>query len=226
MTSILFLREEKPEDEYRSLFESNGYQVGFQQVLNTVYTNPDLLKSKMETIDNYSGLIFTSQKAAEALSSLNIRIESIGMKAYVVGSATAKVVNSLGLDPIGQESGTASILADYIISNHKSSDPLLFLIGDKTKPELPVKLQNAGIKVETFRVYETGNIKLDTDVHDSVVVLFSPSGLSSLDLKRFHNCRWMSIGPVTRDALLQQGIESNIARSPKPQGILAALYHQ
>ncbi|KAM3414282.1 hypothetical protein BST61_g10935 [Cercospora zeina] len=140
----------------------------------------------------YSGLIFTSQRAVEAFSSVVAKLDPTKLPAlfdnempiYVVGPATRKGVEALGLPcPIvGEETGNGEALANFILQHHNDSTtvarevtslngkklPLLFLVGEQRRDVIPRKLQfehveesdvvapTDRIPVTELVVYETG----------------------------------------------------------------------
>ncbi|KAJ3271688.1 hypothetical protein HDV01_006467 [Terramyces sp. JEL0728] len=211
---IIFLRQEKPNDKYRSLFIANGFQVEFHKVLETIFVQQGQLEFKLNEM-SFGGLIVTSQNAVEAIRKIDPAKWPI---VYTVGPATADLVKAKGLNSVG-ECGNAAELADYILSTYNDPKPLLFLTGDKTKDILPIKLKNAGIELDELQVYSTTNLTEKLSFRNEIIVLFSPSGLDSIEI---NDNVWISIGPTTTSALQKLGINPHQATSPSPKGVLDA----
>ncbi|GIZ48544.1 hypothetical protein CKM354_001159800 [Cercospora kikuchii] len=136
----------------------------------------------------YGGLIFTSQRAVDAFGTVIAKLDPAKLEAlfdhempiYVVGPATKKGVEALGLPcPIlGEETGNGDALAEFILQHHNDSTkvpshvsnlngrklPLLFLVGEQRRDVIPKKLQSEelppteNIQVMELVVYETGEM--------------------------------------------------------------------
>lgn len=231
--------------DYEQALQSRGYTVEFLPVLSARSVNQSRVKqlfTKSPHMQNYSGLIVTSQKAFESIKDISDQVHSdwLALKTWVVGPKTYEVASTFGFtDILGKESGNAKALAQSIISNDTGSiatssyGVYLFLVGDKTRSTLVDSLEEARLKVETVQVYETENIMIDTRLlGGSIVVVFSPSGLASLDpsflesistSEQSKNIQWVSIGPATSQALSAFGISSVQAEKPSADGVLRAI---
>jgi uroporphyrinogen-III synthase len=208
---ITFLRQEKQDDEYRTLFEYNGFQVNFIPVLTSAFCNLEQLGLKSH--NEYSGLIITSQIAAQAIP------KSWKGLVFCVGKATAKVLHQ-GLEPRG-ESGNAVSLASFIVDlKSELKKPLLFLTGDKTLGTIHDQLRQHEIPFETLQVYETKALE-QRITDDGYTVLFSPSGFDGLTVLK--QPIWIAIGPTTSAFLKSKNIPHFIATEPSPLGILTAI---
>jgi uroporphyrinogen-III synthase len=161
-TVILFKKEKEPVDEYNNMFKAAGLDVIFIPVLDIIHCNGDELSNALSRPKDFSGIVFTSQSAVTsvAISCTNIDIKCLwdALPVFVVGKATSDCVRSnLRIEPVGECSGNAESLSDFIISNYKLSlvKPLLFPCGNIHKETLPMKLSNEGIKIQPVICYNT-----------------------------------------------------------------------
>jgi len=131
----------------------------------------------------YGGIIFTSQRAVDAFHSVIARLNPDKLEAlfdkdmplYVVGPATARGVQALGLPcpVLGEQTGNGEALANFILEHRKSLPqdvthlegrtlPLLFLVGEQRRDIIPKMLQSDDLPaaertpVTELVVYETG----------------------------------------------------------------------
>ena len=74
---------------------------------------------------------------------------------YVVGNATASLVNKIGLHTEGENCGNAEKLAECICSRESLALPLLFPCGTLKREILLKMLKDRGIPVESLTVYQT-----------------------------------------------------------------------
>jgi len=155
----------------------------------------------------------------------------------VVGQATSNAVKSLlGLDSLGEESGSAEVLARFIIKNTKNPGKLLFPKGNLAKDTLEHVLESHKISLDHIVVYETETNKelgklLEKKDFPKWIVLFSPSGVrSSLPaLKEIHgenvsNIRIVAIGPTTKKEIEDLGYKVfRTASNPSPEAVKQTL---
>lgn len=133
----------------------------------------------------YGGIIFTSQRAVDAFTTVVAKLDPSKIDAffdkdmplYVVGPATARGVKALNLPcPIvGEESGNGGALAQAILEHRKTLSrevthlngralPLLFLVGEQRRDIIPKALQSEELPpaeqtpVLEVIVYETGEM--------------------------------------------------------------------
>lgn len=180
---VLF-KQRRDNDAYHTSLSSAGFDVVFEQVLSFEWRNAELLDRVLhERHANYSGLIFTSPRAAEALQHSFERCTNVSERAaireawrskaaYCVGRMTASRVRSLcELDPTLPHSesddssdtgsafaGSASVLAIEIVADHERSPfdkPLLFVCGNLALDVLPSILNQHAVPFEQLQVYET-----------------------------------------------------------------------
>ena len=202
-TPVLLLKTKSvPTDHYEELFggAESGYEPSFLPVLEHRFRN-DVVTWLEHTILNYGlacrpgtnpdvsqfgGLIFTSQRAVEAFTSVveatpsNVRDSLLheSLPLYAVGPATARGVRSLGLrcPVIGEETGNGEALAAFMLDHYNGLPesqtapsgrklPLLFLVGEQRRDIIPKTLQSldladsARIGVDERIVYETGEME-------------------------------------------------------------------
>lgn len=133
----------------------------------------------------YGGIVFTSQRAVDAFTTVVARLDPAkitsmfdkDMPIYVVGPATARGVQALGLPcpVVGEQTGNGEALARFIFEYHATLSrevthlngrklPLLFLVGDQRRDIIPKTLQAEDlaparqIPVIEVIVYETGEM--------------------------------------------------------------------
>ncbi|XP_040293683.1 uroporphyrinogen-III synthase isoform X2 [Bufo bufo] len=153
---ILLLKDPKSgdpaTDPYVQEMSSRGYEAGLIPVLSFTFVSLEHLYDKLSHPENYEGLIFTSPRAVEAVKLClknNKEAWEHSLKdkwnrkcIYVVGKATAALVDDLGLSSEGEASGNAEKLADLICSKTISySAPILFPCGSLKREVLPKRLK-------------------------------------------------------------------------------------
>lgn len=216
---IALLRKEESSCPFRTLLEQNQFNVSNIELYRTVFINQRELCTMLQSPAMYSGLIITSQKAAEAISNCRqvIEIDPSWLKLviYTVGPATARACSNLGFQVAGEQSNCAQKLCDFILEQMKPNDALLFLVGDKTCDTI-MKLEN----VHSMPVYQTefmdDNMFIDGFEY---VVFFSPSAVKRVTTKSI--C--VAIGARTAKALTSKGNVCTAALKPTPLGILEAI---
>lgn len=180
------------------------------------FCNTDQLISALENLEMHAGIIFTSQRAVEAvsnavsLSRVDIDLMKTALqktKLFAVGKSTAKAIEEFGndmgtkLETDGGDSGSAENLAKYIIEqklyNHNTK-PLLFFCGQLARPEVVDMLKNSGITSKSVCVYETiPNVHFKDEFKEflisnddpNLIAFFSPSGADFTLLTIAENAR-------------------------------------
>ncbi|NWI90992.1 HEM4 synthase, partial [Pitta sordida] len=223
-------------------------------VLSFEFLSLESLFEKLSHPECYGGLVFTSPRATEAIKmcleeSSKKEAWSKSLKqmwnmkpTYVVGKATASLVEELGLTPQGEKSGNAEKLAEYICSREKpNSSALLFPCGALKREVLPTVLREKGIPLEGLTVYQTTQ---HPDLQESLstyfsqqgipasVVFFSPSGvkfclqhIQKLPGDVINQIKFAAIGPTTAEAMGAAGISvSCTAGTPSAQDLAAAIH--
>ncbi|XP_054437763.1 uroporphyrinogen-III synthase isoform X2 [Pteronotus mesoamericanus] len=202
--------------------------------------------------EDYGGLIFTSPRAVEAAElclqrdgKTEVWEESLrgnwnAKSVYVVGNATAALVNKMGLETEGENCGNAEKLAGYICSREPSALPLLFPCGALKGETLPKMLKDKGIPMESLTVYQKAphpGIRVNLSSYYSKqgvpasITFFSPSGLTyslkhiqELSGNKIDQIKFAAIGPTTARALATQGLPvSCTAESPTPRALADGL---
>ncbi|XP_061665635.1 uroporphyrinogen-III synthase isoform X2 [Syngnathoides biaculeatus] len=175
-----------------------GLQAALLPVLSFKFVSLNTLSDKLFQPEKHGGLIFTSPRAVEAAKMcLEGRREEWERSAkakwdaksvYVVGKATAALVRHLGLDPLGEDAGTAEVLSRVIIEREDTSiPPLFFPCGSIKREVLPTALRESGVPLETLTVYQTSahpDVEKNLDNYFAAqgcpasVAFFSPSGVN------------------------------------------------
>jgi uroporphyrinogen-III synthase len=183
-------------EEFFTTFDDRKYEPIFVPVLEHRFkhdtldqvrrdiTSGGFMSSPGVKIAKYGAMIFTSQRAVEAVTQVieNIRSEgrhSLGdllpvtVPFYVVGPATARGLRALHLHcPIlGEETGNGEALSAFILEHYNGVHPgpakpsILFLVGDKRRDIIPKTLQSGDLspgrraKVDEVVIYETGEMQ-------------------------------------------------------------------
>ncbi|KAL2078563.1 hypothetical protein ACEWY4_026248 [Coilia grayii] len=202
--------------------------------------------------NKHGGLIFTSPRAVEAVKMCldannkkgeweNVRDKWNTKTIYVVGKATAALVEELGLSPLGEDTGTADVLSRLILEREdRSIMPLFFPCGSIKREVLPTALRDNGIPLETLTVYQTAqHPDLEKNLTNyfaqqgvpASVAFFSPSGVKfcletvrRLSGPQLSQIKFAAIGPTTADALAAEGLPvSGSAEKPTAQHLAAAI---
>ncbi|XP_075072095.1 uroporphyrinogen-III synthase [Mixophyes fleayi] len=248
---VLLLKEPKnsdvASDPYVQELSSYGYQATLIPVLSFKYVSLEHLYGKLSDPENYEGLIFTSPRAVEAVRGClekpsnkeawdhSLKDKWNAKYIYVVGKATASLVDGLGLSSEGEASGNAEKLADLICSKQVSySAPILFPCGALKREVLPKRLQEKDVPLESITVYQTAQhpdirwCLTDYFTKEGIpttIVFFSPSGvkfclkiIQELSNDRLNQIKFAAIGPTTAEAMTAEGLRvSCTAQNPTPQ---------
>ncbi|XP_074764049.1 uroporphyrinogen-III synthase isoform X3 [Athene noctua] len=228
---VLLLKDPKDKDSgpdpYIKELGLYGFEATLIPVLSFEFVSLESLFEKLSHPECYGGLVFTSPRALEAIKiclkenskneawSKSLKQRWNTKPAYVVGKATASLVEEIGLIPQGEKSGNAEKLAEYICSREKpDSSALLFPCGALKREVLPTALREKGVPLESLTVYQTTQ---HTGLQESLSCYFSQ--------------QFAAIGPTTAEAMEAAGIPvSCTAESPTPQalatGIQEALHLQ
>nr|XP_006630577.1 PREDICTED: uroporphyrinogen-III synthase [Lepisosteus oculatus]XP_015202270.1 PREDICTED: uroporphyrinogen-III synthase [Lepisosteus oculatus]XP_015202271.1 PREDICTED: uroporphyrinogen-III synthase [Lepisosteus oculatus]XP_015202272.1 PREDICTED: uroporphyrinogen-III synthase [Lepisosteus oculatus]XP_015202273.1 PREDICTED: uroporphyrinogen-III synthase [Lepisosteus oculatus] len=255
--NVLLLKESKEADSssdpYVKELASCGIKATLIPVLSFEFVSLNTLSEKLFHPEKYGGLVFTSPRAVEAVRKCledKVRRDewSKGLKdkwnnnhTYVVGKATAALVQEIGLVPLGEDSGNADKLSCFICEREDSSSlPLLFPCGSIKREVLPTALKMNGVPLECLMVYQTAqhpdlekNLETyfsEQDVPASIA-FFSPSGvkfclkaLQRLSGNRLEQIKFAAIGPSTGDAMAAAGLSvSCTAGKPTPQDLAAGI---
>uniref|UniRef100_A0A8C0T733 Uroporphyrinogen-III synthase n=1 Tax=Canis lupus familiaris TaxID=9615 RepID=A0A8C0T733_CANLF len=133
---VLLLKDPKEDDcgqdPYIRELGLYGFEATLIPVLSFEFLSLPSFSEKLSHPEGYGGLIFTSPRAVEAaelcLEKDNKTEHSLKEKwnaktVYVVGNATASLVNKIGLDAEGANCGNAEKLAEYISEENQINRP-------------------------------------------------------------------------------------------------------
>ncbi|XP_028826046.1 uroporphyrinogen-III synthase isoform X2 [Denticeps clupeoides] len=253
---VLLLKEPREgangPDPYFKELSARGLKATLIPVLSFKFVSLNVLSERLFQPENHGGLIFTSPKAVEAvkmsLDTYNKREEWNVVKdqwnaktIYVVGKATAALVEELGLSVLGEDTGTADDLSRLILQREDSRiKALLFPCGSIKREVLPTALKRNGIPLDTLTVYETAqHPDLEKNLLDyftqqglpASIAFFSPSGVrfcleavQRLSGPRLSQIKFAAIGPTTADAMAAAGLSvSSSAEKPTAQHLASAI---
>lgn len=253
---VLLLKDAKEDDcgqdPYIRELELYGLEATLIPVLSFEFLSLPSFSEKLSHPEGYGGLIFTSPRAVEAVELClekdnktevwkhSLREKWNAKSVYVVGNATASLVNKIGLDTEGANSGNAEKLAEYICSRESPALPLLFPCGTVKGEILPKMLKDRGIPMESITVYQKiphPGIQVNLNSYYSKqgvpasITFFSPSGLTyslkhiqELSGDSIDRIKFAAIGPSTARALTAQGLRvSCMAESPTPLALAKGL---
>lgn len=159
-----------------------------------------------EKIEQFGSFILTSPRAVKAIEKTGKQFD--GETAYVVGPKTAAAARSIGLDPIGQDSGNSKELAKIV-----EGSPL-FLCSNRRQDTIP----NRTSCKEQF-AYETV-VKESVEIPDSAnwIVFFSPSSTEAVDANG--DFKTAAIGPTTASHIENPDA---VAKRPDPESLRKAI---
>lgn len=252
---VLLLKEprdgESGPDPYIKELASHGHKATLIPVLSFKFVSLNTLTDKIFQPEKHGGLIFTSPRAVEAVNMcIEERKEEWGSSVkdkwntksiYVVGKATAALVRSLGLNPVGEDTGTADVLSRVIIEREDTNiPPLFFPCGSIKREVLPTALRESGVPLETLTVYQTAeHPDLEKNLKNyfteqgipASIAFFSPSGVKfclevvrKLSGEQLTQIKFAAIGPTTRDAMTAEGLSvSATAEKPTAEHLGAAI---
>ncbi|KAK2003077.1 uroporphyrinogen-III synthase HemD [Colletotrichum falcatum] len=194
---LLLKTRSLPGDAYEDLFsrKDNGrdFEPTFVPVLHHSFqeqgmaTVRDVLHRRgvnTGTDSTYGGLVFTSQRAVEAFSSLVAEKKDKegtdkkwphlqNVPIYSVGPATTRALKSISQEPpleiCGEHTGNGDALAKFILEHYgqwyrdrPTMPPVLFLVGEQRRDIIPKRLMDVHlpsdrrIQVDEVVVYGTG----------------------------------------------------------------------
>ena len=226
------------EDEYvKSLRNLNIHNVSSLHLLQFTWKNISQLASLLGSPENFSGLIFTSVRAVNAIKhcidshfhgSSDILKSWTNKHIFCVGPKTmTEAQRQLGLKhnlPTDCAIGNVASLVECIASQDINfSKPLLFPCSSIANPDGPKLLEQRGIDFQVIHVYDTlpisdANIQFQSLIESLpmeltlFIVFFSPSNFRAIfdSVKHSLNDRKMkfiALGPATMAALQSGGIQ-------------------
>ena len=239
------------EDLYVSAMQEADLCPSCVPVLGFSFVNLDELRVCLHQPGEYSGLILTSPRGVESVAQAvepvtrrddwsELWSEWCAKPAYVVGEATAGAAAQLGLATRGSDSGSAELLAPYIISdNVADSKPLLFPSGNLRREVIPKHMKKHNIALRSITTYETTpHPDIETTLvgrypaaQPDIIVFYSPSGVNftfpvlknlNYDMEKL---KCVAIGPTTREALENNlgGTAAAVSIKPTPGDLKSAI---
>uniref|UniRef100_A0A8C7RF64 Uroporphyrinogen-III synthase n=1 Tax=Oncorhynchus mykiss TaxID=8022 RepID=A0A8C7RF64_ONCMY len=252
---VLLLKEPREggsgPDPYIKELASRGHNATLIPVLSFTFVSLNTLSDKLFQPEQHGGLIFTSPRAVEAVKmcledderteqwNMDIKDKWNAKSIYVVGKATATLVENLGLVPLGEDTGTADVLSRLILEREDANIlPLLFPCGSIKREVLPTALRENGVSLDTLMVYQTAphpdlekNLKnhfTEQGVPDSIA-FFSPSGVKfcletvrRLSGEQLMQIKFAAIGPTTAEAMTAEGLSVSCSADKPTAEHLAA----
>ncbi|XP_028407629.1 uroporphyrinogen-III synthase-like [Dendronephthya gigantea] len=185
---ILILKSKNENDNYERLLHEHGYRTVFVPVLSFKFINQEALKDRLNNPEKHSGLIFTSQRAIEAVqlclsdpvfeekwSSL-LKEQWSHLPVFVTGKATGKQVREkLNFSSVfGEDSGSAQALSITILNTLPAdlNKELLFPCANIKKETLPNILKEKHYGICCITSYCT---QPDPKLLDSLKIIFQTS---------------------------------------------------
>ncbi|AWP17890.1 Uroporphyrinogen-III synthase isoform 2 [Scophthalmus maximus] len=158
---VLLLKEprdgESGPDPYIKELVSHGHKATLIPVLSFKFVSLNTLSDKLFQPEKHKGLVFTSPRAVEAVKmcleaeerreewNSSVKDKWNNKSIYVVGKATGALVRNLGLNPLGEDTGTAEVLSRVIIEREDTNIlPLFFPCGSIKREVLPTALRENG----------------------------------------------------------------------------------
>jgi len=232
--SVVLFRSRDEPDPYEEALREAGFACSSIPVLRFEFVHEEELRHALEHPRNHGGLIVTSPRAVEAMAKAMtwLPTENVSWHArpvFVVGPSTASELRQIGFEPIGEESGSAAVLAQTIL-HHQFEKPLLYLCGSRRRDELPTCLRENNIdfiELCVYRSMERADLALSSQPVPYWVVFFSPSGVEAVQRDAgwdLRDVRVAAIGSTTADALRSTGVEVHaIASEPTPEAVAHAV---
>ncbi|KAF5922308.1 hypothetical protein HPG69_006910 [Diceros bicornis minor] len=259
---VLLLKDPKEDDcgqdPYIRELGLYGFEATLIPVLSFEFLSLPSFSEKLSHPESYGGLIFTSPRAVEAVQlclekdnktevwKKSLKEQWNAKSVYVVGNATASIVNKIGLDTEGENCGNAEKLAEYICSSKLVTPNLLFAFWSQNhyldKGIFPgcIVHDDTGIPMESITVYQKiphpgiqGNLSsyYSQQGIPASITFFSPSGLTyslkhiqELSGDNIDQIKFAAIGPTTAHALAAHGLPvSCTAESPTPRALAAGI---
>ncbi|XP_029383674.1 uroporphyrinogen-III synthase [Echeneis naucrates] len=252
---VLLLKEPRDGDSgpdpYIKELASYGHKATLIPVLSFKFVSLNTLSDKLFQPEKHGGLIFTSPRAVEAVRKCleerreewnsSVKDKWNAKSIYVVGKTTAALVQNLGLNPLGEDTGTAEVLSRVIIEREDTNiPPLFFPCGSIKREVLPTALRENGVPLETLTVYQTSehpdlekNLKnyFTEQGTPASIAFFSPSGVKfclevvrRLSGEHLTQIKFAAIGPTTQDAMAAEGLcVSCAAGKPTAEHLAAAI---
>lgn len=164
-------------------------------------------------------LIFTSKNSVRAILEHPLKKEIQEKHIFCVGEKTAEFLEQNGFR-VSKMANYGANLASEIINNHRKEE-FLFFCGKKRNPDLPERLNSAGVKFSEVEVYDTHEVSRKIDRIFDGVLFFSPSAVRSYcsknDLKQ---SLAFCIGTTTASEARKFTDNIVIARTPTIENVI------
>ncbi|KAF0689117.1 Aste57867_19389 [Aphanomyces stellatus] len=243
--AVLLLKTQ--DDKYAAPLGASGFHVVFSDVLVFNKENEEALLQALRSLDQYVGVILTSPRAAAAIVDVLSTATPDDKQAllsllqqtpiYSVGKSTSRPLIQIGVGCIGDDSGSADVLSEYIEQHGDTHRPMLFLCGNKRMETLPNSFARRHQPLTELVVYATREVDeiewLKTNT-PAWVVFFSPSGVEAA--QRMTSVPWptikkAAIGKSSAAALLKASQVTGdttwqaqaVAAKPTPDELAAAI---
>ncbi|XP_076810996.1 uroporphyrinogen-III synthase-like isoform X1 [Clavelina lepadiformis] len=229
-------------DPYYNALKTSANNVTSIPVLADRFINSEELECQVFSSNSFSGIIFTSKRAVEAVADCCAAGLPAGWRerpCFVVGDATKAAASKLGFPCVGHQSGNADNLAQMIILSKvifPRGVPLLFVCGKQRRDELPNALTQNDVPLKIIEAYEvtedpalSSNINTYLREHSvpSHIVYFSPSGYKFAGVvwkqlldKAIEKVQMVAIGPTTGSVIQKDGFKVLMASKPTPDNLV------
>ena len=204
---ILVVREF---DKFSSLLAENGFEViNFPAIQTLPIKEFSELEEKIDNLNQYDGLFFTSPKAAEVfLQNVEKSKKDFRGKLYVLGNRTKVSFKNKSFEVVFRaNANTAEEFINSFDESEFAGKRLLFLRGSKSLRTIPELLDGIAVIDETI-VYRTVENSMDEDLTGEIrekfdeqkiswICFFSPSGIESF-VKTFDesSCKKVKIAAI------------------------------
>lgn len=253
-TVILFKGDgsEKQPDPYVQELQNIGLKSFVIPVLHFEFISADKILKELQNPEEYSGIIFTSVRAVEAVKKAVQLIEDTDDKIslidkwkckenFSVGDTTSAALKSvLQLNSNGKDTGNSEALCSIIVNSFPSScKPFLYPCSNIRKDSVPDILKASGIQVAEIISYKTTchpciqeswEYLIRSEGNPEYLVFFSPSGVEFVIpvllsmLTDLSVFKFIAIGPSTEKALQTCGQQPwKVAAKPNPKSLCEAL---
>lgn len=228
--TVWIVREKEKSARLESWLLQAGKKVHCLPVIRTETRNTDEIKSQVASaLKTSDWMLLTSPSAVNALRDLGIQVEP-RVRVAVIGPETAKAAETAGihpdyLSPVGNSGG----LADAWTSFAGEAGTVFYPSAELSSDQFSSRVRKAGWVVHQVPVYRTVPVPVpeSTRFEPDYVIVYSASAVSEATgyiRKKNLTCRWISIGPVTTEALRKAGIEPAYeAAYPEPAELLAGV---
>ncbi|XP_076810997.1 uroporphyrinogen-III synthase-like isoform X2 [Clavelina lepadiformis] len=201
-------------DPYYNALKTSANNVTSIPVLADRFINSEELECQVFSSNSFSGIIFTSKRAVEAVADCCAAGLPAGWRerpCFVVGDATKAAASKLGFPCVGHQSGNADNLAQMIILSK----------------DVPLKIIEAYEVTEDPALSSNINTYLREHSVPSHIVYFSPSGYKFAGVvwkqlldKAIEKVQMVAIGPTTGSVIQKDGFKVLMASKPTPDNLV------